>query len=102
MVTKVEVNESDLDGRFAVAAKTILDALKEISDQPLTFEVDVNSLEIKVSYQNGKYSLMGQNADEFWPPLWVTMPLRWKWTHRYYWVVSTAPYLPQPTMSFVP
>lgn len=65
MVTKVEVNESDSDGRFAVAAKTILDALKEISDQPLTFEVDINSLEIKVSYQNGKYSLMGQNADEF-------------------------------------
>ncbi len=65
MVTKVEVNESDSDGRFAVAAKTILDALKEISDQPLTFDVDISSLEIKVFYQNGKYSLMGQNADEF-------------------------------------
>lgn len=71
MVTKVEVNESDSDGRFAVAAKTILDALKEISEQPLTFEVDMNSLEIKVSYQNGKYSLMGQNADEF--PLSVVL-----------------------------
>ena len=71
MVTKVEVNESDSDGRFAVAAKTILDALKEISEQPLTFEVDMNSLEIKVSYQNGKYSLMGQNADEF--PLSVAL-----------------------------
>ena len=65
MVTKVEVNESDSDGRFAVAAKTILDALKEISEQPLTFDVNMDSLEIKVSYQNGQYSLMGQNADEF-------------------------------------
>ncbi|MCI1646825.1 MAG: DNA polymerase III subunit beta [Bacteroides sp.] len=65
MVTTIEVNESDSNGRFCVAARTILDALKELPDQPLTFEVDVNSLEIKVLYQNGKYGLMGQNADEF-------------------------------------
>ena len=65
MVTTVEVNESDMDGRFAVTAKTLLDALKEIPEQPLTFEINTDSLEITVQYQNGKYSLMGQNADEF-------------------------------------
>ena len=65
MVTTVEVNESDTDGRFAVTAKTLLDALKEIPEQPLTFDINTNSLEITVQYQNGKYSLMGQNADEF-------------------------------------
>ena len=64
-VSDSEVNESDADGRFAVAAKTILDALKEIPEQPLSFEVNTDSLEITVQYQNGKYSLMGQNADEF-------------------------------------
>ena len=31
MVTTVEVNESDTNGRFAVVAKTLLDALKEIT-----------------------------------------------------------------------
>lgn len=65
MVTTVSVNECDANGRFAIAARTLLDALKEIPEQPLTFEVDTNSLEITVQYQNGKYSLMGQNADEF-------------------------------------
>lgn len=65
MVTKVEVIESDMDGRFAVTAKTLLDALKEIPEQPLTFEINTESLEITVQYQNGKYSLIGQNADEF-------------------------------------
>ena len=30
MVTSIEVNESDMNGRFAVTAKTLLDALKEI------------------------------------------------------------------------
>ena len=33
MITTLEVNESDADGRFAVPAKTLLDALKEIPEQ---------------------------------------------------------------------
>ena len=62
--TSIEANEYDADGRFAVNSKTILDALKEIPEQPLAFEVNEN-MEIVVKYQNGKYSLMGQNADEY-------------------------------------
>ena len=62
--TSIETNDYDMDGRFAVNSKTILDALKEIPEQPLTFEVS-ESMEIIVKYQNGKYSLMGQNADEY-------------------------------------
>ncbi len=65
MQTAVEVNDSNEDGRFAIVAKTLLDALKEIPEQPLTFDINMNTLEITVLYQNGKYSLMGQNADEF-------------------------------------
>ena len=64
LTTSLEVIENDGDGRFAVNSKTILDALKEIPEQPLTFEVR-ETMEIIVKYQNGKYSLMGQNADEY-------------------------------------
>jgi len=65
MVTSLDVNESDANGSFAVGAKTILDALKEIPEQPLSFEINVETYEISVQYQNGKYSLVGQNADEY-------------------------------------
>ncbi len=65
MVTSLQVNESSSNGRFAVAAKTLLDALKEINEQPLTFDINTETFEITVQYQNGKYNLMGQNADEF-------------------------------------
>ena len=65
LTTSLEVNENDGDGRFAVASKTILDALKEIPEQPLTFSVNTDTMEIGVQYQNGKYNLMGQNADEY-------------------------------------
>ncbi|MDR0893487.1 MAG: DNA polymerase III subunit beta [Mediterranea sp.] len=68
MVTTIEVSQSDANGRFAVVAKTLLDALKEIPEQPLTFEVNTDTFGITVQYQNGQYSLMGQNADEFPQP----------------------------------
>lgn len=63
--TSLEVNESDGNGRFAVSSKNILEALKEIPEQPLSFQIDLNNLEITVEYQNGKYSLIGQRADEY-------------------------------------
>lgn len=65
MVTTVAVNNSDSDGAFAVVAKTILDALKELPEQPLEFDVNTETFGITVKYQNGTYNLMGQNADEF-------------------------------------
>lgn len=68
MVTTLEVNESDANGAFAVVAKTLLDALKEIPDQPLAFEINPATFEMTVQYQNGKYSFMGQNADEYPQP----------------------------------
>ena len=65
MVTKLDVVESDMDVRFCINSKTILDSLKEISEQPLTFEVNTSNMEIVVVYQNGTFSIMGQNADEY-------------------------------------
>lgn len=69
MTTQVEVAESEKDGKLAITARTLLDALREGSDQPLTFEVNEETLEVTVSYINGHYSLMGQNADVYPLPL---------------------------------
>lgn len=65
MTTSLEVSQSDSNGSFALSSKTILDALKEIPEQPLSFEINTGTLEITVQYQNGKYNVVGQNADEF-------------------------------------
>lgn len=64
LTTSIEIIENEGTGCFAVNSKTIIDALKEIPEQPLTFEVS-DSMELIVKYKNGKYSLMGQNADEY-------------------------------------
>lgn len=63
--TSFEVNDSDGEGRFAVSAKKFTDSLKEIPEQPITFDVNTSSMEITIYYQNGKYSLVGQSAEDF-------------------------------------
>ena len=63
--TSIEVNEYEGEGRFAVSSKTLLDALKEIPEQPLSFDLNQESMEICIQYLNGKYNLIGQNADEY-------------------------------------
>ena len=69
MSTSLEVIESDGNCRFAINAKTIQDALKEIPEQPLTFAFNPDTLEILVQYMNGRYSVVAQNADEYPLPL---------------------------------
>ena len=63
--TAIEVSEYEGEGAFAISSKTILEALKENPEQPLDFNVDLETLAINVNYQNGNYSLMGQDAIEF-------------------------------------
>lgn len=63
--TVVELTECDKDGQVALPAKTLLDALKEIPEQPLVFTINDDNFETLVKYQNGEYNLIGLNADEY-------------------------------------
>lgn len=72
MKTSMPLDDSDGEGRFAVNNRTILDAVKELPEQPLTIDVDIQSFVIKVIYQNGLYNFTGQNAEEY--PMAQTMP----------------------------
>jgi DNA polymerase-3 subunit beta len=65
MKATCQLNESDGNDRFVVNSQTIIDAVKELPEQPLTFEVDTQEYTIKVYYQNGKYNFTAQNANEY-------------------------------------
>ncbi|MCW3075046.1 MAG: polymerase subunit beta [Flaviaesturariibacter sp.] len=51
-------------GRVCIPAKILLDSLKNIADQPLTFSIDKN-FGIEITSDNGKYKVMGENPDNF-------------------------------------
>ena len=63
--TSIEVSDYEGEGCFAVSSKTLLEALKEIPEQPITFEVNQETLEIIVTYQNGKYNLYGTRGEDY-------------------------------------
>jgi DNA polymerase-3 subunit beta len=63
--TKLTVDNATGSGKFCVPAKTLLDPLKELPEQPLTVEVNDASLEIVIYFLNGKYNFMGVNGDEY-------------------------------------
>lgn len=57
----------DGEGEFCVPNRVILDALKELPEQPLHFDVDAagEAVAIKIVYQNGLYNFTGQSAEEY-------------------------------------
>jgi len=58
---EVEAKES---GKVCIPARILLDSLKNIADQPLTFNIDKN-FGIELTSDNGKYKVMGENPDNF-------------------------------------
>ncbi|MCR5819659.1 MAG: DNA polymerase III subunit beta [Bacteroidaceae bacterium] len=65
LVTHVELIESEMNARFCIKAKTIQDSLKEISDQPITLTVNLDTMEIQGEYQNGTFNIVGEHADQY-------------------------------------
>src|SRR4026209_1116441 len=57
----IEAKES---GKVCIPARILMDSLKNIADQPLTFTIDKN-FGIEITSDNGKYKVMGENPDNF-------------------------------------
>ena len=65
MKTQLDLIEGDGDFRFAISNHDLLEAVKGFSEQPITFDVDLEQNLVKITYQNGLFSLPVDNADEF-------------------------------------
>ncbi|MCL1937668.1 MAG: DNA polymerase III subunit beta [Candidatus Azobacteroides sp.] len=65
MITTIEVNEVEGEGVFAIPSKNLLDALKELPEQPIRFEINDENLELFIYYENGKYNFIAQKGDEY-------------------------------------
>ena len=64
MTADMEVESSDT-GNIAVPAKILLDTLRGLPEQPITFEIDSNTYGIEILSDNGRYKLSGENAADF-------------------------------------
>ncbi|MCF8358622.1 MAG: DNA polymerase III subunit beta [Prolixibacteraceae bacterium] len=65
LITWIELENTEGIGEIAIPAKLLIDTLKEFPEQPLTFQVNTETFSIDIFSENGKYSISGQNGEEY-------------------------------------
>ena len=63
--TSVIVDAFEGEGKVVFGGKLLVDTLKEFSEQPLTFIVDDQNFKLIIKSQNGNYSFVGINGNEY-------------------------------------
>lgn len=65
LITSMEVETADGEGKVTVASRLLLDTLREFSEQPLSFSINESNLAMVITSSNGSYNFIGQNGDEY-------------------------------------
>lgn len=65
MSCQILIDESDGNGRFCIASRTMLEAMKELAEQPITIDVNMDNMQTKIVYMNGIYNIVSLPADEY-------------------------------------
>ncbi|MFN8279522.1 MAG: DNA polymerase III subunit beta [Saprospiraceae bacterium] len=53
------------DGKIAIPGKILLDSLKMLPEQPVSFNIDTETRGIEITATSGKYKLVGEKAEDF-------------------------------------
>lgn len=65
MTAKMEISNQGSDGKIAINAKRLMEVVKEVSNFPLTFEIDENTGTVDLVFPGGHFTFMGVNAAEY-------------------------------------
>lgn len=61
----MDLIEYDSDGSFCVPNRIMLTSVKELAEQPIVFDVNLDDNSIQMNYMNGSYRIFGQSANEY-------------------------------------
>lgn len=64
IITELEVDANE-SGSIAVPARILIETLRNLPEQPVTFTIDQSSYNIEIQSENGHYRLSGENATDF-------------------------------------
>ena len=64
MITTLAIESTD-SGAIAVPARLLLDTLRGLPDQPVTFKIDKDTFGTEIITENGRYKLSGENPIDF-------------------------------------
>lgn len=64
MSTSLQVEAKD-SGKIAIPSRILIDTLKTLPEQPVTFTINKENFGIEISAGDGKYKLAGEDGDDF-------------------------------------
>lgn len=65
MEAKIELESLEEEGKITIPAKILLDILKEFPEQPLTFDINTATNEVKLISEKGEFSVPGESAEDY-------------------------------------
>jgi DNA polymerase-3 subunit beta len=65
LTARVPVTEVEGNGSFCIDARRLVDLLKEMPDQGITFNIDDNTLAVEITYPSGNYNLIALSGNEY-------------------------------------
>ena len=65
MQTVLAVESRGEPMRIAIPAKILLDILKALPEQPITFMINEDNYGVEISSENGKYKISGEDGEDF-------------------------------------
>jgi DNA polymerase-3 subunit beta len=65
MITTLDLETTEGEGIIAMPSRILLETLKKFPEQPLNFEIDEETLAVDIVTEKGKFSVVGQNGEDF-------------------------------------
>ncbi|MDX9904510.1 MAG: DNA polymerase III subunit beta [Bacteroidales bacterium] len=65
LITRMRLDNITGSGTIALQARILLDTLKEFPEQPLTFDINTDTMAVVINSENGRFSVVGQNGIDF-------------------------------------
>ncbi len=65
LITQMKIENAGEGGSIALPARLLTETLKEFPDEPLTFEINLETLGVEILAEQGKYNIVGQRAIEY-------------------------------------
>lgn len=69
VVTSMPLVSSTGDARFCVLSKTIMEPVKELPEQPVTFEFNTDTYSLKGTHSSGTFGIVAQDAASYPSPV---------------------------------
>ena len=65
LITKLTVENASDSGSIALPARILNDTLKEFPEQPLTFDINQETMAVVIISENGRFNIMGQKGLDY-------------------------------------